>query len=95
MHKVLGVLQGNGCLGLSPPEAGLLKERSPVRTHTLSVWQNSWLDLFLPICLSWYERDLQRGVLQLAGCGLKPPVFSFAVQWLTFPHRLACRRWGP
>lgn len=25
---------------------------SPVHAQTLSAWQNSWLDLFLPICLS-------------------------------------------
>lgn len=40
-------------------------------------WQNSWLDLFLPICLSYYERDLQRRALQLAGCGPEPPVRGF------------------
>lgn len=81
------VVHKGGYPGFLPSSQG----RDPsIRAGTLSVWQNSWLDLFLPVCLSWYERDLQRGELQLAGGGLQPPALGVAVQRLTLPQRMVC-----
>lgn len=86
MHK--GGSHVGGYPGFSPPAS---QGRDPsIRAGTLSVWRNSSLDLFLPICLSWYERDLQRGELQLAGGGLQPPAPGVAVQRLTLPQRMVC-----